>query len=154
MRRRPTSSISERPSDYAGAVALQTKMAQQQRLESFMAWYCAARMELILKTVVVPLYGASNYVAVFEGSPTGGMAHLHYILWKKCAPRFIAERDSRRAAGQPPGTPRQWLLPPTVAATTAAAGAGGLHVVGEPTRSLMAQDKLSQKKLAMNDDAL
>ena len=34
MRRRPTSRISETPSDYAGAVALQTKKAQQQRLES------------------------------------------------------------------------------------------------------------------------
>jgi hypothetical protein len=54
----------------------------------FVSWYCAARLELILKTVVVPLYGASNYVAVFEWSPTGGMVHLHYILWKKGAPRF------------------------------------------------------------------
>ena len=54
----------------------------------FVAWYCAVRLELILKTVVVPIYGASSYVAVFEWSPTGGMAHLHYILWKKGAPRF------------------------------------------------------------------
>jgi len=54
----------------------------------FVAWYCAVRLELILKTVVVPLYGASSYVAVFEWSPTGGMAHLHYILWKRGAPRF------------------------------------------------------------------
>ena len=59
----------------------------------FVAWYGATRLELILKTVVVPLYGASNYVAVFEWSPTGGMVHLHYILWKQGAPRFdtIAE---------------------------------------------------------------
>ena len=54
----------------------------------FVAWYCAVRLELILKTVVVPLYGASCYVAVFEWSPTGGMVHLHYILWKRGAPRF------------------------------------------------------------------
>ena len=54
----------------------------------FVAWYCSVRLELILKTVVVPLYGASAYVAVFEWSPTGGMAHLHYILWKRGAPRF------------------------------------------------------------------
>ena len=54
----------------------------------FVAWYCAVRLELILKTVVVPLYGGSVYVAVFEWSPTGGMVHLHYILWKRGAPRF------------------------------------------------------------------
>ena len=54
----------------------------------FVAWYCAVRLELILKTVVVSLYGASTYVAVFEWSPTGGMVHLHYILWKRGAPRF------------------------------------------------------------------
>ena len=54
----------------------------------FVAWYCSVRLELILKTVVVPLYGASAYVAVFEWSPTGGMVHLHYILWKRGAPRF------------------------------------------------------------------
>ena len=54
----------------------------------FVAWYCAVRLELVLKTVVVPLYGASAYVAVFEWSPTGGMVHLHYILWKRGAPRF------------------------------------------------------------------
>ena len=38
------------------------------------------RLELTLKTLVVPVLGASNYVAVFEWSPTGGMVHLHYIL--------------------------------------------------------------------------
>ena len=54
----------------------------------FVAWYCAVRLELTLKTVVVPLYGASAYAAVFEWSPTGGMVHLHYILWKRGAPRF------------------------------------------------------------------
>ena len=87
--------------------------------------------------------------------PAGPPVWLQTVppLWLERGRMLIAERDSRRAAGQPPGTPRQWLLPPTVAATTAAAGAGGLHVVGEPTRSLMAQDKLShKKKLAMNDD--
>ena len=54
----------------------------------FVAWYCAVRLELTLKTMVVPIFGASNYVAVFEWSPTGGMVHLHYILWKRGAPRF------------------------------------------------------------------
>lgn len=38
----------------------------------FVAWYCAVRLELTLKTIVVPLFGASAYVAVFEWSPTGG----------------------------------------------------------------------------------
>ena len=52
------------------------------------SWYCAVRLELTLKTLVVPIFGASNYVAVFEWSPTGGMVHLHYILWKHGAPRF------------------------------------------------------------------
>ena len=46
------------------------------------------RLELVLKTVAVPLYGANAYVAVFEWSPTGEMVHLHYILWKKGAPIF------------------------------------------------------------------
>ena len=54
----------------------------------FVYWYCAVRLELTLKTLVVPIFGASNYVAVFEWSPTGGMVHLHYILWKQGAPRF------------------------------------------------------------------
>ena len=34
----------------------------------FVAWYCAVRLELILKSVVVPLYGASTYVAVSRGA--------------------------------------------------------------------------------------
>ena len=59
-----------------------------------MAWYCAVRLELILKTVVVPLYGASAFVSVFEWSPTGGMVHLHYILWKKGAPRFDLQAET------------------------------------------------------------
>ena len=55
----------------------------------FVSWYCAVRLELILKTVVVPLYGASAYIAVFEWSPTGGMVHLHYIclLYTSPSPR-------------------------------------------------------------------
>ena len=54
----------------------------------FVAWYCAVKLELQLKTVVIPCFGAHAYVAVFEWSPTGGMVHLHYILWKDRAPRF------------------------------------------------------------------
>ena len=49
----------------------------------FVAWYGAVRLELTLKTIAVPVFGASAYVAVFEWSPTGGMVHLHYILWRK-----------------------------------------------------------------------
>ena len=60
----------------------------------FVSWYCAVRLELILKTVVVPLYGASAYIAVFEWSPTGGMVHLLYILWKRGAPRFDLQANS------------------------------------------------------------
>ena len=54
----------------------------------FVAWYCSVRLELTLKTIVVPVFQALAYVAVFEWSPTGGMVHLHYILWKRRAPRF------------------------------------------------------------------
>ena len=54
----------------------------------FVSWYCAVRLELTLKTLVVPIFGASNYVAVFQWSPTGGMLQLHYILWKHGVPRF------------------------------------------------------------------
>ena len=50
------------------------------RYPLFVSWYCAVRLELTLKTLVVPIFGASNYVAVFEWSPTGGMVHLHCIL--------------------------------------------------------------------------
>ena len=46
------------------------------------------RLELTLKAIVVPIFGASAYVAVFEWSPTGGMVHIHYVLWKPGAPRF------------------------------------------------------------------
>ena len=54
----------------------------------FVAWYAALRLELVLKTVVVPIFQAHAYAAVFEWSPTGAMVHLHYILWKSGAPRF------------------------------------------------------------------
>ena len=54
----------------------------------FVAWYSAVRLELCLKTVVVPIFGAHAYVVVFEWSPTGGMVHLYYILWRPGAPCF------------------------------------------------------------------
>ena len=54
----------------------------------FVAWYCAVRLELSLKQIVVPLHEAHAYVGVYEWSPTGGMVHLHYILWVAGAPRF------------------------------------------------------------------
>ena len=64
-----------------------------------MAWYCSVRLELTLKVIVVPIFGASAYVAVFEWSPTGGMVHLHYVAWKPGAPRFDlrAQRLQERA---------------------------------------------------------
>ena len=34
----------------------------------FVAWYCAVRLELALKAVAVPYFGASGYVGVFEWS--------------------------------------------------------------------------------------
>ena len=46
------------------------------------------RQELVLKTVVVPICGAQSYIAVYEWSPTGGMVHVHYVLWISGAPRF------------------------------------------------------------------
>ena len=54
----------------------------------FVAWYGSVRLELVLKTVVVPIFGSHAYFGVFEWSPTGGMVHLHYVLWKSRAPRF------------------------------------------------------------------
>ena len=54
----------------------------------WVAYYCAVRLELALKTIAVPIFGASADVGVFEWSPTGAMVHLHYVLWKKGAPRF------------------------------------------------------------------
>ncbi len=63
----------------------------------FVAWYCSVRLELVLKTVVVPIFGASAYVAVYEWSPTGGMVHMHYILWKHGAPRFDLQAESLMA---------------------------------------------------------
>ena len=54
----------------------------------FVAWDCAVRLDVVLKTVVVPHFGAHAYIAVFEWTPTGGMVHLHYVLWKSGAPRF------------------------------------------------------------------
>jgi hypothetical protein len=41
------------------------------------SWSNAVRLELALKAVVVPHFGASANVSVFERSPTGGMVHLH-----------------------------------------------------------------------------
>ena len=48
----------------------------------FVAWYCSVRLELLLKTVVVPIFGAHDYMGVFEWSPTGGMVHLHCVMWR------------------------------------------------------------------------
>ena len=48
----------------------------------FVAWYCAVRLELTLKTLVVPMFGASDYVAVFEWSPTE--ATTCYMLHASC----------------------------------------------------------------------
>ncbi len=72
------------------------------------AFLVCVRMELVLKTVVVPILGASAYMAVPEWSPTGGMARFHYVIWKPGAPRFDlrAERlqrtmkEARKRAGQ------------------------------------------------------
>ena len=58
------------------------------RYPLFVAWYCAMRLELVLKTIVVPIFQAHAYAAVVEWSPTGGMVHVHYLLWKRSAPRF------------------------------------------------------------------
>ena len=77
--------------NYAGDYKQLSQSKQREmvnRYPLFVAWYCAVRLELSLKTLVVPIFGASNYVAVFEWSPTGGMVHLHYILWRSNAPRF------------------------------------------------------------------
>ena len=74
-----------------GNYKLLSKSRQRQLVNKyplFVAWYCAVRLELSLKQIVVPLHKASEYVAVFEWSPTGGMVHLHYILWVAGAPRF------------------------------------------------------------------
>ena len=72
----------------------------------FVAWYLSVRLELTLKTIVVPIFGAHSYVAVYEWSPTGGMVHMHYILWKSGAPRFdvraeklVADAEALRKAG-------------------------------------------------------
>ena len=54
----------------------------------FVAFYCAVRLELVLKTVVVPYCRAHSYLAVYEWSPTGAIVHLRYVLWVKGAPRF------------------------------------------------------------------
>ena len=32
----------------------------------FVSWYCAVRLELTLKALVVPIFGASNYVGFFD----------------------------------------------------------------------------------------
>ena len=54
----------------------------------FVAFYCSVRLELVLKTVIVPYCRAHSYLAVYEWSPTGAMVHVHYVLWIKGAPRF------------------------------------------------------------------
>ena len=60
----------------------------------FVAWYCSMRLELVLKTIVVPIFGAFAYFGVYEWSPTGAMVHLHYVLWKSGAPRFDERADA------------------------------------------------------------
>ena len=60
----------------------------------FVAWYCAVRLELTLKAIVVPAFGVSAYLGVFEWSPTGAMVHIHYILWRPGAPRFDLRADA------------------------------------------------------------
>ena len=58
----------------------------------FVAFYCSVRLELTLKSIVVPHFNASNYMGVFEWSPTGAMVHLHYILWRPGAPLVASVR--------------------------------------------------------------
>lgn len=60
----------------------------------FVAWYCSVRFELSIKAMVVQLFGASAYVAAFEWSPTGGMVHLNYILWRPGAARFYIRAEA------------------------------------------------------------
>ena len=65
-----------------------SKSKRRELVPLFVAWYCAVGLELSLKTIVAPFFGVSAYVAVFEWSSTGGLVHLHYILWKRGAQRF------------------------------------------------------------------
>ncbi len=46
----------------------------------FVAWYSSVRLELVLKTIVVPICKSNAYVAVYEWSPTGGMVHIHRLV--------------------------------------------------------------------------
>ena len=63
----------ERIADYKGlSKSKRRELVNKHPL--FVAWYCAVRLELTLKAIVVPYFGASAYVAVFEWSPTGGIA--------------------------------------------------------------------------------
>ena len=78
----------------------------------FVSWYCAVRLELALKTIAVTYFGASAYVGVFEWSPSGGMVHLHYILWKRDAPRFdLRAEDMERKVEK---MRKEGILPQTV----------------------------------------
>ena len=85
-------------SDYA-ALSRSKRRALVNKYPLFVAYYCAVRLELALKAIVVPIFGASAYMGVFEWSPTGAMVHLHYVLTKPGAPRFDlrAERLQQQA---------------------------------------------------------
>ena len=73
-------------SDYA-ALSRSKRRALVNKYPLFVAYYCAVRLELALKAVVVPVFGASAYMGIFEWSPTGAMVHLHYALTKPGALR-------------------------------------------------------------------
>ena len=56
--------------DY-GALSKSKRRALVNKYPLFVAWYCSMRLELVLKTIVVPIFGAYAYMAVYEWSPTG-----------------------------------------------------------------------------------
>lgn len=58
------------------------------------SWYCTVRHELLLKCIMVPIIGASAYVAVWDGFRIGGKVHLHHALCKPGAPLFYLRSES------------------------------------------------------------
>ena len=52
------------------------------------AWYCALKLESLLKHCAAKILGLTDYIGVREWSPTGAMLHLHYVGWCKDAPRW------------------------------------------------------------------
>ena len=51
------------------------------------AWFCALKLESLLKYCAKETLNLTDYIGIYEWSPTGAMLHLHFAGWRQDASR-------------------------------------------------------------------